>query len=137
MNFSIRRGTEYDLVAIGQIQGESSWKPADYLGYDFLVAEANGEVVGFLVSRTAAGETEILNIAVDPSWRRQSVATILLQKVESEEMFLEVRESNKQALELYRKLGFSEYGKRHSYYENPREDAVLMRLSSSLKRVKS
>lgn len=137
MNFFVRRGTAADLDAIARIQGKSSWHPATYLDYDVFVAESAGEVIGFIASRAVACESEVLNIVVVPSWRRQSVATELLQTITSEEIFLEVRESNLVARQLYRKLGFEEYGRRKSYYEDPSEDALLMRLSSPLKRVKS
>ena len=137
MIFSVRRATIADVDAIAAIQGRSSWHPSTYLDYDVFVAECSGEVVGFLASRAIGGEAEILNLVIHPEMRRLGVATKLLQAVQSEEIFLEVRESNEPARLLYRKLGFTEYGERKNYYEDPRENAILMRLSSSLKRVKS
>ncbi len=128
MSFSVRRANAHDVEAIGRIQGNSSWHPATYLEYDLFVAEASSQVIGFIATRTTAGEAEILNIVVDPAWRRQGVASVLLQTIKAKEIFLEVRESNKAARQLYKKLGFTEYGHRREYYEDPREDAVLMKL---------
>src|SRR5689334_10135770 len=81
--FRIRRGPPAALDPVGRVLASSpeasQWKPADCLSYDFTVAEAGGEVAGFLVTRTLAeGEHEILNLGVAPAWRRQGVGRALL-----------------------------------------------------------
>ena len=132
----IRAGREDDLGRIAEIQKASplasQWPPRHYLGYDLQVAEAAGRVAGFLVCRdTSPGEAEVLNVAVDPEFRRRGIATALLRAAGARhpgELFLEVRESNLPAQALYAKLGFTVCGRRPGYYENPPETAIVMRL---------
>lgn len=133
-----RRGGEADLEAVRRIQEQSlpgsNWAPRQYLGYVFRVAESKGKVVGFLVSReTAPDEREVLNLAVAPGYRRLGVATRLMEEELARvggAVFLEVRESNRAAQSLYRKLGFHEAGKRPNYYDHPPEAAIVMRIEA-------
>ena len=108
--------------------------PASYLGYDCLVAIDDGHVAGFLVSRqTTPGEREILNVAVAPSERRHGIARRLIAaELERSrgQWFLEVREFNTAALNLYKTCGFQEAGRRDSYYHNPPEPGIVMKLIS-------
>jgi [ribosomal protein S18]-alanine N-acetyltransferase len=97
------------------------------------VAEAAGQVCGFLVALVVSGEAEILNLAVDPIYRRAGFADALLsqacaelQKLKAESIFLEVRESNLAAIRLYEKHRFLKAGERIQYYREPNEGAVLM-----------
>jgi ribosomal-protein-alanine N-acetyltransferase len=112
----------------------SHWPPDRYLVYTCRVAVRHGIVAGFLVSRqTVPGEREILNLAVDREHRRAGVATALLKaEIASApgDYFLEVRESNRGARELYHRLGFRDDGRRPNYYDEPTETAVVMRLKS-------
>jgi ribosomal-protein-alanine N-acetyltransferase len=75
-------------------------------------------------------QREILNVAVAPAFRRQGIATALILHAfrGSGEVFLEVRESNLAAQELYRKLGFLEVGRRYDYYQSPAETAIVMNM---------
>ncbi|MCX6636425.1 MAG: GNAT family N-acetyltransferase, partial [Acidobacteria bacterium] len=134
----LRPGAARDLDRIGEIQRASpdgaQWIPERYLAYVLEVAEVNGRVAAFLVSReTAPGEIEILNLAVDPACRRRGLATALMASVRRRrpgEFFLEVRESNLAARDLYRKLGFEQVGVRPGYYDHPAEAAIVMRVRS-------
>jgi ribosomal protein S18 acetylase RimI-like enzyme len=134
----IRAATRDDLVVISAIQAASpeasQWDPASYLDYDCLVATEDDYVAGFLVSRqTAPGEREILNVAVGLSERRHGVARRLIAaELERSrgQWFLEVRESNVAALNLYKACGFQEAGRRNSYYHNPAESGIVMKLNS-------
>lgn len=112
---------------------ESYVELADSPGGLLLVCAEGGEVSGFLAARAAAGEAEILNIAVAIASRRQGVASALLQASLDEfqrshvsQVFLEVRESNAPAVALYRKFGFAMSGRRKDYYRNPVEDALCL-----------
>ena len=133
----VRAATLADLEAIAEIQAQSreasQWEPASYLTYECLVA-ADPQVVGFLVSRqTAAGEREILNLAVDPLQRRRGVARALLQaelRHEKTQWFLEVRESNRGAVMLYQEAGFRVAGRREAYYRDPPESGIVMKFDS-------
>jgi len=111
----------------------SQWNPGDYLTFECQVAEREGQVVGFVVARAAAGECEILNLAVAPEARRQGVGRELLTNLLSRhpgEFFLEVRESNQAALRFYEFLGFRKITERLQYYANPVEPAIVMKLFS-------
>lgn len=99
-----------------------------------LRAKATGEVVlpaaplgpdecaGFLLSRAAPGEEELLLIAVDPACRRTGIGTALLQRFfhdarsrGTENIFLEMRENNP-AAQFYERSGFRPVGRRRGYY---------------------
>lgn len=100
----------------------------------WLVAEADGKVVGYIGSQSAAGESDIMNLAVLPEGRRFGVAMALisaledsLKKAGNTALMLEVRDSNEPAITLYEKMGFVCVGVRPKYYFHPREDARIMR----------
>lgn len=129
-----RPATEGDLAAIGRIDeashGSARWIPHEYLAFDCVVAEVDGEVAGYLVSRAIAKEREILNLAVHPRFRRRGIAAALLSeelKRDAAAFFLEVREGNAAATQLYENAGFEHVGRRSRYYQNPPEGAIVMR----------
>ena len=130
----LRNGTEADLPAIALVQSASTeaaqWPPRDYLNHDLYVAELRGAVVGFAVTRRLApDEHELLNIAISPSYRGQSLGQRLLETALEDlagAIHLEVRESNQAAIALYRKAGFSVSGRRPAYYQNPTEAGIVM-----------
>lgn len=100
----------------------------------WLVAEEEGRVAGYIGSQTVCNETDMMNVAVHPDFRRRGVAEALvnalvdqLKAMESTCLTLEVRASNIPAISLYEKLGFSEIGRRKNYYRNPKEDALILR----------
>ena len=100
----------------------------------WLVAMNDDTVVGYIGSQTVAGETDVMNIAVHPDWRRRGIAQSLIEclVVElknrgSEALMLVVRASNAPAIALYEKLGFRQVGRRPNYYRNPKEDALILR----------
>lgn len=138
MNLTLRDATSADLPRLAQIdqscEHSARWNPLDYLQYHTTVACVGGRVAGFLVTRRIApDESEILNLAVEPSFRRHGAATRLLRQALSAHpgaFHLEVRESNAAARQLYRKLGFSEVTTRQNYYQSPNESAIVMRWQS-------
>ena len=100
----------------------------------WLVAEEEGRVAGYIGSQTCGDETDMMNVAVHPDFRRRGIAQALvnalveeLKAIESRLLTLEVRASNIPAIALYEKMGFGEVGRRKNYYRNPREDALIMR----------
>ena len=100
----------------------------------WLVAEDNGRVAGYVGSQTVLGESDMMNVAVHPDYRKQGIATTLivglveeLRKRESHCLTLEVRASNENAISLYQKLEFQQVGCRKNYYRNPKEDALILR----------
>lgn len=105
----------------------------------WLVAVDSETVVGYVGSQTVLGETDMMNIAVHPDYRKQGIGTGLilalireLSSRGSHSLMLEVRASNEQAISVYSKLGFSEIGRRRNYYRNPKEDALILRKEWSL-----
>ena len=100
----------------------------------WLVAEEDGEVAGYVGSQTVMDESDMMNVAVHPDYRRKGIAEKLvmelveaLKKRDSRCLTLEVRASNEPARALYEKLGFVQVGLRKNYYRNPREDALILR----------
>lgn len=100
----------------------------------FKAAVENGETAGFCIFWIVGGETEILNIAIAPKFRRKKFAQKLLEyiiesshKQGSSAIFLEVRESNEPAINLYLSNGFEKIGIRKKYYID--EDAIVLRKS--------
>jgi len=97
------------------------------------VAVDNDEVVGMVAVRTAAGEAEILNLAVASAQRRRGMGRLLVEAAIAAaraegagRVYLEVRESNAAARSLYAKLDFVESGRRRNYYCGPTEDALIL-----------
>lgn len=100
----------------------------------WLVCEENGKVCGYIGSQTVLGETDMMNVAVHPDFRRQGIAEALIRELiqqlkekGSHCLSLEVRSGNTGALALYTKLGFQQIGLRKNYYRNPKEDAYILR----------
>ena len=99
------------------------------------IAEGGGEILGFIIFYILPPEIQIMNVAVRKSARNRQIGSLLLKAAldcESEYInlvTLEVRESNLPAINLYKKFGFKTDGIRRDYYEQPKENAVLMSLS--------
>lgn len=93
----------------------------------------NGVVLGYAGVTVVAGEGYIDNIAVRQEYRKQGIASELLKvflrfaKAQNLAFLtLEVRVSNDPAKRLYMKHGFAQVGRRKNYYDDPKEDAILM-----------
>ena len=100
----------------------------------WLVAVDNDRVVGYVGSQTVLDGADMMNIAVDPAYRRQGVAAELVERLVTALkskgvicLALEVRASNAPAIALYEKFGFAIVGRRPNYYRHPKEDALIMR----------
>jgi len=100
----------------------------------WLVALEGEAVAGYVGSQSVLGETDMMNIAVAPNYRRQGVAAALIGELVCQLtdkgnhcLTLEVRASNDAAIALYEKLGFAQIGRRPNYYRNPKEDALILR----------
>ncbi len=101
--------------------------------HEFLAAEEEGSVLGYVGMMTVLDEGYISNVAVDPAHRRCGIGDLLiaelLERAQIRELSfvtLEVREHNAPAIALYRKHGFAPVGLRKNYYELPTENALLM-----------
>ncbi len=145
MNITIRQAKLYDVPALARIERDSFDAPwsADEITKDVTaggnvyvaVAMADDERAGYGEIRMIAGEAQIYNIAIAPECRREGLGEALLRHLieKADEdgcrlVTLEVRDGNAAAMELYKKLGFREVGRRKGYYAKGGEDAVLMDL---------
>lgn len=98
----------------------------------------NGKIVAFAICQTVLDEATLFNIAVDPDFQGQGIGKRLLSALISQlakngvqALWLEVRQSNQTAQNLYQSLGFNEVTVRKNYYPTPdgkRENAVVMAL---------
>ena len=100
----------------------------------WLVALEGEQVLGYVGSQTVLDESDMMNLAVDPAFRRRGIARALvcalieqLRKMGSRCLTLEVRASNESAQALYACLGFVQVGRRKNYYHHPKEDALILR----------
>ena len=91
---------------------------------NFLVYEIDGRVRGYIIFQN---DGHVVSIAVHPKWRKRGIGTALMEKVFEKTggiARIEVRVSNKIAIEFYRKLGFVIQERIKNYYGN--EDALVM-----------
>jgi [ribosomal protein S18]-alanine N-acetyltransferase len=131
-----------DLVAIDASSPGGGWQAQAFLqelGLAWSHVEvascpaAPASIAGFLVYWLVAGEAELLDVAIHPDLRRRGLGRALLRRLEDVaraqavgRIILEVRRSNGAARQLYAALGFVENGVRRGYYQDNREDAILM-----------
>ena len=140
-NLIIRKGTPADVGGIAEIETlcfAHPWSETDLLdGFDnfthYFVAEAGDEILGYCGMQVIAGEGYITNVAVKPQHRKHGFGLKILEELLTfsegeglEFVTLEVRESNAPAINLYKKMGFEEVGKRPNFYRDPKEDALLL-----------
>jgi [ribosomal protein S18]-alanine N-acetyltransferase len=139
----VRDLTVADLPAIMAIEQESfstPWRDSTFAGLmqrndsDLIGMTRLGRLLGYAVCWTVGDQAELGNVAVAVEERGQGVARALveaaLERVRgrgARECFLEVRESNAAARQLYETMGFRGVGRRRNYYMKPVEDAIVMR----------
>jgi [ribosomal protein S18]-alanine N-acetyltransferase len=136
------------VMAIERVSFSSPWSKTMFVSELFdnpfslsYVAreEAGREIVGYVVFWVIFDELHLLNVAVDPAWRRHGIGERLVrfllqiaQKRGVRKGTLEVRASNLPAQQLYRKFGFREVGIRRNYYQGPAEHALLFQCDIDL-----
>jgi len=112
---------------------------APYWNYVFLEESYESPIIGHCVVMPGVEELHLLNITIDPRYRRNKIATqalIALEKIGLEKgylrVLLEVRKSNSLAIALYEQLAYRLIGARKDYYpmdsnhQSLREDAMVM-----------
>ena len=139
----IRRMTLNDLDAVAAIEEATfptPWSRDSFrqelernVAARYLVAEKDGQVIGYAGAWIILDESHITNIAIEESRRGlgygRALTTALMQYLSNlgaAYATLEVRRSNLRAQNLYKSLGFVELGVRKRYYEDNREDALIM-----------
>ena len=145
----VRPGLASDLPRLTEIAGSSvtaaQWRREEYETLfaaesasprSLLIIDDDGQIEGFIVGRAADHEWEIENVAVSGPARRRGLGSHLLgeflrlvRERGGREIFLEVRESNQAARKLYEKWAFVAAGRRKAYYQNPQEDALILKFS--------
>jgi ribosomal-protein-alanine N-acetyltransferase len=136
--------TEADLEAVVAVEQSAyshpwtlgNFKDALKAGYVAHRLVAGDQLVGYFVAMKVIDEVHLLNITVAPVFQRQGWARCLMQSLRlwsethgASWLWLEVRESNAPALNLYKSLGFHQVGLRKDYYpagRTTRESAVVM-----------
>ena len=139
----IRPGSLADVAALAELEQtcfSDPWTAAgirETIQYETartFVAQDSVRILGYIMARISGDEGEILDLAVRPEDRRRGIGRRLLAAVREalrndgvRELYLEVRQSNRPAIELYRAQGFRPVGMRPGYYRNPPEDALVLR----------
>lgn len=139
----IRRMELKDLDAVAAIEAATFARPWSRGSFEqeltrnvaarYLVAELDGQVVGYAGAWIILDESHVTNIAIEETFRGRGIGKQLtaglmqyLSNLGAAYATLEVRVSNERAQNLYRSLGFVSIGKRKKYYEDNNEDAFLM-----------
>jgi len=141
MSVVIQRANAHHLAEIARIERENFSDPwsvglLERKLHDprirFYVA-VQDRVLGYAILLILPPEGELLNIAVDQGHQGRGLGRELLSALMDEaneegveSIHLEVRAANLSAISLYRALGFEMRGLRKNYYENPKEDGILM-----------
>ena len=137
---NIRDVRQEDLAAVGEIakscfddySAEDYFKMSTSPNYNFVVAEKNGQIMGYLIYLKIDEKLEIIKIATGEQFKRQGVATALINQMKEYGLknshigiILEVNEFNSSARSLYQKVGFKPIHVRKRYYHGT-DDAVIM-----------
>ncbi len=133
-----------EVVDLEQCVYPHPWSRANFAdslasGYEaWVLRDERGELLGYFLLMLIVDEAHLLNVAVSAEMHGRGLGRFLLNQAVAcarglamESVLLEVRPSNTRALEIYRRYGFSEIGRRKGYYpadNQQREDAIVMRL---------
>jgi tRNA threonylcarbamoyl adenosine modification protein YeaZ/ribosomal-protein-alanine acetyltransferase len=133
-----------DLGAVEALQRQTFTNPwaADAMRWElehtdvarlYVLREPGGTIIGYCACWMVFDELHLNSVAIDVAWRRRGLARTLLKAVIDEAVgagarsaTLEVRQSNEAARALYQRLGFVVEAVRRDYYQQPREDALIL-----------
>lgn len=141
-HLKFRKMTLADLALVNQLENAAHYHPwskkllADAINsYACWILLEHQQIVGYAILKIVLDEAELLNIVIAPAQQGRGLGKVLLTKIIQEaqqlgakDCFLEVRESNSQAYQLYERFGFNEIARRANYYPTPQgfEDALIM-----------
>jgi ribosomal-protein-alanine N-acetyltransferase len=142
----LREMRENDLVRVLEVEEMSysiPWSEATFRGLlkrrdaELIVALLEEKVIGHAIYWHVLDQGELGNVAVAPDVRGLGAGAKLVSEIITRaagrgvrELFLEVRPSNMNARHLYAKFGFVQVGRRKNYYQQPVEDALVLRLET-------
>ena len=132
-----------EVVAIEQAIYTHPWSEGNFAdslraGYDCRTWRMQGELIGYFVLMSGAGEAHLLNLSVAAAHQRRGHGAALLREATrlarsrgAQAVFLEVRPSNQAGQRLYTRFGFRKVGLRRDYYPaaGGREDALVLSLA--------
>lgn len=137
----IKKFSQKDINEVLEIEQKlfpNPWKQEDFTfmilksSYNFILKREN-EIVGYFCSFLMDKTIHITNFAMLNEYQNKGIGYTFFKTVidfldgyEHSVFFLEVRNSNKKATHLYKKLGFKVVDIIKDYYHNPSEDALLM-----------
>jgi len=138
----MREGDLAEVMAIENAIYSHPWTQGNFAdslraGYECRTWRLAGELVGYFVLMAAAGEAHLLNLSIAEPHQRRGHGAALLQeaaglarKLGAQNVFLEVRPSNRAAQDLYTRFGFRKVAVRRGYYpaHSGREDALVLSL---------
>ena len=141
--------TERDLDEVAALEHDvyaHPWSRVNFRdsldsGYHaWVLRDLNGVLLGYFIVMPVVDEAHLLNVAVSAEMQGEGLGRFLLNQAVAcarglgmESVLLEVRPSNTRALEIYRRYGFAEIGRRKNYYpaaDAAREDAIVMRYTT-------
>ena len=147
-SISFNRLTPVEIPSALSIEEQNSDYPWSQLQFTSSLENSNnlcyclrlkGKTVGYLIAMLTLDSADILNIGIDPDFKRQGYGTSLLNHLIEElrkrdigEILLEVRAGNKPAIQFYKRQGFEEISVRKNYYmknsknQSHREDGIIM-----------
>ena len=147
-NISCNRLSSIEIPSLLSIEEQNSDYPWSQLQFITSIENSNnlcyclsmnGKTIGYLIALLAVDSADILNIGIDPDFKRQGYGTGLLNQLIEElrkrnigEILLEVRTGNKSAIQFYKRKGFEEISVRKNYYtknsknQSHREDGIIM-----------
>jgi ribosomal-protein-alanine N-acetyltransferase len=143
---ALRTMIEADLPNVLAVENSSysiPWSETTFRGLlrrsdaELVVATDDASIIGHAVYWYVLDQGELGNVAVAPPARGRGVGAMLVKEIVARaskrgvrELFLEVRPSNTHARTLYGKFGFEQVGRRRNYYQEPTEDALVLRLET-------
>lgn len=129
---------DYDgIIEIHNLYFDNKWQPNDIRNmnetgnYSFILIKAADKTAAYLISYDTIDSIDLFEIAVDSSFLRKGMGTMLLkalfEKNSNRDIFLEVSEDNEKARSLYKKNNFYEISIRKNYYKNSKNAIIMVR----------